>query len=280
LLSRLEDGSVLRSLAEAAARSVGPDLVAAFYNGMKIERKQNFHDVVSKHDRETEERLVDFIIQECPNSSFVGEEYGRQGDGVVEWYIDPIDGTENFVSGIPFFCVSIAAAIHETVVAGVVFDPIRDECFSADRNGAYINSEPVEAIGAVCDEEALLIVGFPDHQPWLHAPAGYLPEVEFIRMVNSFRTVRRLGASALSLAYVAAGRADVAFDVNVHSWDVAAGSYLVDRAGGEYVPLGDESFPLYSAPGYLAFVRGFRLRDSALATVAAASAEPVRTEDR
>jgi myo-inositol-1(or 4)-monophosphatase len=265
------DHPPLRLVAEEAAIRVRSMLVEAFDGAMTVERKANFHDVVSKHDRAAERCLRELIFERCPDSTIIGEEDGRHGTGRIEWLVDPIDGTENFVSAIPFFCVSIAAAVDGEVVAGVVYDPLRDECFSADVEGAYLNSRPMLADGATRDRDALLIVGYPDHQPWHDAPAEAELDREFGRMVRSFRTVRRIGSSALSLAYVAAGRADVAFDINIRPWDVAAGSLLVQRAGGEYVPLGGAPGPAHQAPGYLATVRDFDVRSSSLAWVEAAS---------
>lgn len=255
----------LRGIAEDVARHVRRMLVEAFDSGMTVERKANFHDVVSKHDRATERRLRELILQRCPDSTILGEEDGRHGNGRIEWLVDPIDGTENFVSAIPFFCVSIAAAVDGQVVAGIVYDPLRDESFSADAENAYLNGQPILALGATKDRDSLLIAGYPDHQPWQDAPPKFELEHEFGRMVRSFRTVRRIGSSALSLAYVAAGRAEAAFDINISPWDVAAGALLVKQAGGDYLPLGGAPGPAHNAPGYLATVRNFDVRGSSLA---------------
>ena len=186
----------------------------------------------------------------------MGEEGGTTGEGSVRWYVDPIDGTANFAAGVPFFCVSIGVAVEGRLVAGVIYDPIRDDEFTASETGAWCNGAPLRSTGASRDREAMLLCSYPS--PRDLDRDGDLALQRFGRLVSSFASVRRPGSAALKLAHVAAGWSDAAYGAGVSPWDVAAGAFLVRRAGGVY--LGD---PLASGP-YLAHVAGFDLAGSAL----------------
>jgi myo-inositol-1(or 4)-monophosphatase len=222
----------LMGVAADAARDVGDLLRAAFVRGGPARSKRDFHDLVTVHDRMAEDRIVDFLLARVPDSSVLGEEGGRRGTGRVRWHVDPIDGTNNFASQIPFFCVSIAAEEDGSIVAGTVYDPMRSELFTAWDGGAACNGSPIAARGAATERDAVLATDFP-------APAsaslrlGGKSDLElFGGMVERFGSVRRLGSSALALAYVAAGRVDVTFGLAAKPWDVAAGLFLVSAAGG------------------------------------------------
>jgi len=221
-------------VAAEGARDVGELLRAAFALGGAVGTKRDFHDLVTAQDRLVEDRIAAFLLDRVPDSSVHGEEGGRRGTGRVRWYVDPIDGTNNFASQIPFFCVSIAAEQEGRLVAGVIYDPIRSELFSACEDGAWCNGSPIVARGAAAEPEAMLVTDFP-------APAGSGPDEDgkpdlelFGRLVERFGSVRRLGSSALALAYVAAGRVDVTMGTTANPWDVAAGLLLVRSAGGTY----------------------------------------------
>src|SRR5581483_5287207 len=161
------------------------------------------------------------IFKAYPDSTLVGEEGGAQGTGAVHWYVDPIDGTNNFVSGIPFFCVSIGAALGDQMLAGVIYDPVRDELMAASTGGAFLNGTPMRSSGGSVDAESTLLTSFP--QSGGRAEAADV--IAFGELVRSFRCVRRLGSTALNLAYVACGRADATFEADTNSWDVAAGMF-------------------------------------------------------
>ena len=261
----------LRDLAIAAALAVGPDLRAAFGRTHQVASKANFHDLVTESDAAAEATIRRHLLSGTPDAAIVGEEGGLIGDGLVRWYVDPIDGTNNFASGIPFFCVSIGATVADRLVAGVVYDPIRDELFAASGGIATCNGEPILSRGAPGDAEATLITGFPSYEPWPQAPSGPGDLERLGEMIRSFRTLRRLGSAALGLAYVAAGRADVAFGISSSPWDVAAGAILVEAAGGTYraVPRSASSDRTpWLSPGYLAHVADFDPARSCLADIA------------
>lgn len=200
--------------------------------------KLGFFDPVTECDREAERLIAERIFREHPDSTLVGEEGGRRGTGAVHWYVDPIDGTNNFVSGIPFFCVSIAAAVGDALAAGVVYDPVRRELFVASAAGATLNGAPIRCSGNAVDARATLLTGPPKS-------GGRATEADlhhFGRLLASFRSVRRLGSTALNLAYVACGRADVTFETDTNPWDIAAGLFLVQQAGGRLL------FPRFDGP--------------------------------
>ncbi len=260
-------GTHLETIAVDAARGVGDRLRAAFAETQEPAYKQDFHDIVTRHDRETEEVLRDGLLRAHPDSTVHGEEHGRYGDGAVEWYVDPIDGTSNFALGLPYFAVSIGAVAEDQLVAGVVYDVMRDTVYSASARGAYQNGREMRSSGPATDAESMLFSSFPDattlHDPD-RAAAGHATHAT---LLHEFGAVRRLGSTALALAYVAAG-AGVAHAAGIHPWDVAAGWLLVTRAGGRYLPLpdtaGHKARP-WLAPGYLATNGGFDLSRSCLA---------------
>ncbi|MFD0502167.1 inositol monophosphatase family protein [Streptomyces chiangmaiensis] len=192
----------------------------------------------------------------------------------MTWYVDPIDGTSNFAGGVPFFCVSIGAALHDRLIAGVVYDPLREELFTAHLGGAAVNGVPMSSRGVPTDRTAVLATDFPTHRESGLAANG-LPDAElFAEMVRSFRTVRRLGSGALTLAYVAAGRLDATVGLNAKPWDVAAGAMLVEAAGGVYRPVrrdaGSAPGP-WAASSYVACVADFDLSGSCLAQLVGGS---------
>ncbi|MGA5762430.1 inositol monophosphatase family protein [Nonomuraea bangladeshensis] len=253
----------LADIAVEAARAVGDRLRGAFRSRPEIQTKRDFHDPVTVHDKAAEEDIRAVLERRCPDSVVVGEEGGTRGEGAIRWYVDPIDGTANFAAGLPFFCTSIAAAIDGEVVAGVVYDPVRDDEFTAWLGGAVCNGEPIRSAGAATEREAMLLSSYPTPRDLAEDEEGALRR--FSRMTQAFAAIRRPGSAALKLAHVAAGWSDVAYGTRVNAWDVAAGSLLIEQAGGVYIPL---SGSVFEPGGYLATVGGFDLAGSVLADVA------------
>ncbi|WP_436763262.1 inositol monophosphatase family protein [Streptosporangium sp. V21-05] len=249
----------LSMIAVEAARAVGDRLRGAFRSRPVVETKSDFHDPVTEHDRAAEETIREVIERHVPGSTIVGEEGGSRGSGEIRWYVDPIDGTANFAAGLPFFCVSIAAAVGDEVVAGVVYDPVRDDEFRADLGGAWCNGVRLRSSGAARDREGVLLTSYPT--PWELAEVGEEALRRFGRMVEAFASTRRPGSTALKLAHVAGGWADVAYGSRVSPWDMAAGSLLIRRAGGVFIPLDGSVF---EPGGYLAHVGGFDLAGSVM----------------
>jgi myo-inositol-1(or 4)-monophosphatase len=222
--------SRLLEIAVGAARDAGA-YFAPFAGKIAYAEKKGFFDPVTECDRESERRIVERIFREYPDSTIVGEEDGQQGTGAVHWYVDPIDGTNNFVAGIPFFCVSIAAALDDRMLAGVVYNPVSGEVFAASTAGATLNGEPMRSSGAASDSGCTLLTEHP--RSGRPVPPEELER--FGRLLREFRAVRRMGSTALHLAYVAAGRADATFGLGTNPWDIAAGAFLIEQAGGRFL---------------------------------------------
>ncbi|WP_022871513.1 inositol monophosphatase family protein [Yaniella halotolerans] len=242
--------SNLRTLALQAAREPAALLAEAFASGTVVaETKTNRHDLVSAWDHRVEEMLKTSLTGH--DAVFWGEETGRQSparSGQLEWIIDPIDGTSNFVHGYPMFSISIAAAIDNAVVAGVVVNPVTGTEYSADASGAYCNGERIVARPAPAHEAQYnLITSFPAAEVLHRAPDA---STLFGDLVTNFATVRRIVSGALELCHAACGIADVVLGVDTQPWDVAAGSYILHQAGGRYITAVDG--PPHLARHYLA----------------------------
>lgn len=193
---------------------------------------KGLNNLVSYVDKETEKQLVARLNQLLPQAGFITEEgtTGQDADQTaLNWIIDPLDGTANFIHGLPVFSVSIGLAQGSTPIAGVVYDPNRDECFSAwQGGGAYCNGTKISVSTATQLGESLIATGFPYYQfDQMHK---YLQILE--SLMQKTHGLRRLGSAAIDLAYVACGRFEAFYEYNLNSWDMAAGVLLVQEAGG------------------------------------------------
>ncbi len=227
--------STLLDAAVEAAVAGGRVLTANWRNlphGSVEEKKIN--DFVTLADRESEERIVGVLRGRFPGDAFLAEEGGAHGTGDPGaggrvWIIDPLDGTSNFVSGFPFWCVSIAAREGPDIVAAVVWDPLRDEMYTAERGGgAWRNGTRLAVTGRPGLDGAFVATGFPFRNR--HKIDSYL--ALFKAVFVHARAIRRAGSAALDLAYVAAGVFDGFFEFRLAPWDVAAGALLIEEAGG------------------------------------------------
>uniref|UniRef100_UPI00310163BE inositol monophosphatase family protein n=1 Tax=Neorhizobium sp. EC2-8 TaxID=3129230 RepID=UPI00310163BE len=243
------------AVATKAARAVQAPLMAAFRQDMEVDYKRDLHDVVTIHDKNAEFTIREIILESEPNSAILGEEGGQVGNGEIQWYVDPIDGTSNFASGLAFWCVSIAAVRDGNVVAGVVFDPVADMLFSADLEHSYLNDQLIKSKAADDERRATLITGYPVSRDF-RLDGREIALAHFGDLVETFSTLRRPGSAALSIAHVAAGFVDAAAGFGVNSWDVAAATLILKNAGGRYeaftlgkVPPGSADF---MCPGYVA----------------------------
>lgn len=248
----------LREIAEGAARSVGNYLRTAFRSAMDVDEKRDQHDLVTEHDRACEVMISDYIRKHNPSAILVGEEAGRiDAEGPATWYIDPIDGTSNFVQGLAFFCCSIGVDVGGDIVAGAVYDPMSDMMFSADSDHAYLNGTVLVTEPALPAGAATLITGYPTAKDLVIDGRDFALTV-FHSFVTDFSSVRRTGSGALSLCHVAAGWTDSAFGSSVSAWDVSAAMHIIRQAGGTYRALrfSDADGHDHLAPGYIAYGPG------------------------
>ena len=193
---------------------------------------KGLNNLVSYVDKETEKQLVSQLSQLLPEAGFITEEgtAGTEADpSALNWIIDPLDGTANFIHGLPVFSVSIGLAQGSTPIAGVVYDPNRNECFTAwQGGGAYCNGQKMTVSPSLQLGESLISTGFPYYT--FEQMPQYLRILE--SLMQQTHGLRRMGSAAIDLAYVAAGRFDAFYEYNLHSWDMAAGVLLVREAGG------------------------------------------------
>jgi myo-inositol-1(or 4)-monophosphatase len=222
--------------AQAAARIhqhyVGRDL--------GIDTKSNEIDLVTRVDKESEARIREILLSAYPDHVVLGEEEGQDGDAPYRWIVDPLDGTLNYAHGFPFYCVSIGLEIQGQIEVGVVLDSVRHELFTATRGGgAFLNGAPVSVTAESDLRKSMLATGFA------YNPGTAADNVAvFGRMMARCRALRRPGAAALDLAYVACGRLDGFWELKLNPWDVAAGVLLVTEAGGRVTGGGGQPYRL------------------------------------
>jgi myo-inositol-1(or 4)-monophosphatase len=213
---------------EAIAREAGALLLHYFKQRVKIEYKGDV-DLVTVADRSSEKLIVERVRAAWPDHDIVGEEGTRQETGAeYRWYIDPLDGTTNFAHGYPVFCVSMGLERRGEMVAGVLYDPTRNELFAAEKGkGAFLNGEPMRVSQTKRLAESLLGTGFPSFKRHKN------PNIHFYHQLTLHsHGVRRAGSAALDLANVACGRYDGFWELNLNPWDTSAGTLLVTEAGG------------------------------------------------
>ncbi len=187
-------------------------------------------DPVTEYDKKSEEVIKDFILKKYPKSMFVGEERGIEGEGEVKWIIDPIDGTVNFLHGLPFVAIVIGVEVEGEIVAGVINNPILGEVYYASKgDGAYKNNSRIYVSKISSPENALVVTGFP------YKRQGRIEELlKPLRVfLAEYQGFRRLGSAALDLAYVASGVFEVFYEENLKPWDTSAGVIIVKEAGGK-----------------------------------------------
>ncbi len=218
------------NVAVKAARAAGNIILRNLnrVEGLAIEEKSR-HDYVSEVDKMAEAEVIKELRRAYPNHGFLGEESGQKGNPDKLWIVDPLDGTHNYLRGFPHFCVSIAFRDHGDLVYGVIYDPLRDEMFTASKgDGAFLNDRRIRVTKRESLAGALLCTGFPYRQR-RHLGA----QLDMTRaLLGEAEDIRRTGSAALDLAYVAAGRMDGYFETGLYPWDMAAGVLLVREAGG------------------------------------------------
>ena len=228
---------LLRDMADAAGRA-GQVLVDASRAraSLKITEK-SAGDFVSEADMAAEKVIFDHLQARYPDHGWLGEETGasKAGTSGLRWVVDPLDGTTNFLKALPHWAVSIALCDGDTPLAGIIYDPAKNEMFAAEKGGgAYLNGDPIAVSTDVPLQSALLATGLP-----AGGRITYLSHSldDIAATMPATAGLRRWGAAALDLAYVAAGRFDCYWERNLGAWDIAAGIVLVQEAGGRVTPL-------------------------------------------
>jgi myo-inositol-1(or 4)-monophosphatase len=230
----------------AIAREAGALLMQYFHQGLKIEYKGDA-DLVTAADRASETLIRERVSKQFPSHDVLGEEQGLNDRGSeYRWYVDPLDGTTNFAHGYPVFAVSMGLEYRsrdeQARIAGVVYDPTRDELFSAEKGrGALLNGKPIHVSKAAQLKECLLATGFPSHKRHKN------PNIFFYHQITlKTHGVRRAGSAALDLCNVACGRFDGFWEFNLNPWDTAAGVLIVEEAGGRVSRFDGSPFELNS----------------------------------
>jgi myo-inositol-1(or 4)-monophosphatase len=222
---------------ERLARGAGEILRASYGQHLQVDHK-GVIDLVTDADHRSEAYILAEIQHRFPGHKVVAEESGESAgaDGQV-WYIDPLDGTVNYAHGLPVFSVSIAYAEAGMVRLGVVYDPMRDECFCAQAGlGAWLNGQPLHVSQAINLDQGLLVTGFP--YDIRTNPENNLDH--YARFALRSQGVRRLGSAALDLCYVAAGRFDGYWEIRMSAWDIAAGGLIAEQAGARVTNVAGE----------------------------------------
>lgn len=236
-----------------AAEKAGRSLVRDFgeVEQLQVSRKGP-GDFVSAADKRAEEIIYESLLKTRPDYAFLMEESGEKGkdDFEYRWIIDPLDGTSNFLHGVPHWCISIALehrkggkAENSEIIAGLVFDPIKDDAFRAEKgNGAFIRNARLRVSGRDKLDAALITTGAPKRNTEAHSEFM----AEYDAVLSKVPGMRRYGAAALDLAYVAAGRFEAYWERGVNAWDVAAGILIAKEAGAIVTNIDDLGYPLYS----------------------------------
>jgi myo-inositol-1(or 4)-monophosphatase len=219
------------TIAVKAAREAGRIINRASQDvgALKIQSK-TFNDFVSEVDRSAEQSIIDTIRGAYPDHGFLGEESGKSNsDADNIWIIDPLDGTTNFLHNFPQYCVSIALQQKGVLTQAVIYDPVRNDLFTATKGrGAFLNDKRIRVTNRTKLQASLISTGFPFRDfTYLDTYLAMLKD-----MIRNTTGIRRPGSAALDLAYVAAGFTDGFFEINLSTWDIAAGGLLVQEAGG------------------------------------------------
>ena len=233
-----------REVALAAAHDAG-DLIRENWRKPQTINYKGAIDLVTAIDRQSEQRIVERLRREFPDHSILAEEETAiSGTGRYRWIVDPLDGTTNFAHGYPQFCISIALESEGKIQLGVIYDPLRDELFSAlDGRGAKLNEEPITTSKTPELNSSLLGTGFP-YDRREHADF-YL--TFFKAFMTRCQGIRRTGSAALDLCYVACGRLDGFWELKLKPWDIAAGALIVAEAGGRLSNFKGENFSIWGS---------------------------------
>ena len=250
------------TIAVRAARQAGSVIMRSFHrlDTLTVSEKQ-VNDYVSEVDRNAEQAIIDIIRRAYPGHAILAEESGMHGKDDFQWVIDPLDGTTNYLHGFPQFAISIALKQRGRLEAGVIYDPVHDEMYTASRgDGALLNDRRLRVTDQKTLKGALLGTGIPFRdQRYMDAYLGMLKD-----LTRETAGIRRPGSAALDFAYVAAGRLDGFWELGLSEWDFAAGALLVQEAGGVVSDIGGGSRHMETGNVITAGVRLHRLMVDAI----------------
>lgn len=232
------------SIAIETARAAGEIIRAGMHDTLDVRYKGDIN-LVTQIDLASERAIVDRLRARLPDHGILAEEgSAEEGTSGYRWLIDPLDGTTNYAHRFPFFCVSIGLQYEKDAILGVVYDPVRDELFTGSRGaGAWCNGHPITVSPTPTIETSLLVTGF-SYNARHNADDNFQHFIDFSRAAQG---VRRTGSAALDLCYVAAGRFDGFWELNLSPWDTAAGQVLVEEAGGRITDFTGSAFSPYGS---------------------------------
>jgi len=215
---------------EIAARIAGSIIREGFGSRIEIEYKTNISNLVTNIDLKAEEAIINYILNNFPTHSILSEESGKSlKDEEFLWVVDPLDGTTNFAHGLPIFSVSIGLMNRGEIIAGVIYDVMRNVLYTAELNkGAFANGRKLSVNENDDIRKSLLVTGFPYNVD--ENPDNVIEK--FSKVIKSSRAVRRLGSAAIDMCYVAEGVFDGFWEVSLNPWDMCAGVLLIEEAGG------------------------------------------------
>ncbi|MFB6290750.1 MAG: inositol monophosphatase family protein [Candidatus Bipolaricaulia bacterium] len=236
------------NLAKSAAEEAGKFLLEGLGKKRDVSSKSGPTDLVTQYDRKSQELIVDMIRDSFPNHSILAEEELGVEKSSTKWIIDPLDGTTNYVYNYPLFATSIGIEFEGEIEIGVVNVPVLNETYAAVKgSGATLNGKPISVTPAEDLASSLLSTGFPYDK-------DLVPKAleSFSNLVRQSRGIRRDGAAAVDLAFVASGRYDGFWELGLYSWDVAAGALIVEEAGGRVTDYAGEAHDVYDSEGIVA----------------------------
>ncbi|EKE02731.1 MAG: hypothetical protein ACD_20C00337G0002 [uncultured bacterium] len=239
------DTEKLLLAAKEAALEAGEIHLSFFGKNNEIAHKLNEFDLVTNIDKMSEERIISIIHGHFPDHEILGEESGTHEGKSSEyvWIIDPLDGTTNYSHNFPHFAVSIGLLYKGEIVLGVVYDPFKNETFwAAKETGSFLNADPIKVSQADTIKKSLLATGFP----YERAEAMEENLKYFCKLIYEAQAIRRPGAASLDLCYVACGRLDGFWELNLSPWDTTAGACIIKEAGGKVTNFGTDKFDIYT----------------------------------
>ena len=240
----MENSDTLRKIMFKAAEAAAEIQLEYFEKDFEIGRKKDYSDLVTEVDKKCEAKIIEIIHNTFPGHNVLGEEGGDQhkkSDYV--WIVDPIDGTVNYAHSVPIFCVSIAVEYKGEVILGVVQSPKTREKFHAEKGkGAYLNDKKISVSEIDLLKDSLLVTGFP-----YGSKDNYDHCIDhFVNFIKLGLPIRRLGSAALDICYLAAGRFEGFWEVNLNAWDVAAGYLILLEAGGKVTNFEGGQYSIYN----------------------------------